>query len=509
VFSSYLYGTVFNDANGNGTRDIGEVGIPDVLLTLDGNITTTTDPYGSYTFSTTIEGTHRISETDRDGYFSTTPNEVQHIAVEMAHSYGANFGDATPGLTITKTAVDLNGAPLYPGDEIAYRVVVTNANRFFTQSNITTNDSVPEGTGFVARSVVCTPGATCGEASGVVVVTTGSLGPGDVLTLSFRARVKHGVSSIEGNVARVWSDHQAAQETDPVAGGAVEPGLMITKAAVDLNDAPLYPGDEIAYRVVVTNTNRFYAQNNVEIRDPVPDRTGLVTESLACTAGAICRAFPVPIPAGYPMSSNGGGDRITATVGALGPGDVLTLTFRVRVKEGVSSIGVAVAVVGSDNQNEQETDPVCPPAGCAVEPGLAIAKTAVDLNGAPLYPGDQIAYRVGVTNTNSTFAQDNVTISDPVPESTGLVVGSVACTPGASCGEAGGVVTATTGILGPGDVLTLTFRVRVNGDAAFIGGNVASVESDNQNEQKTGWVYPPDDGDVRTLIYLPAVMRSF
>ena len=88
-----IHGTVFNDADGDGVRDADESGIPGVRVTLDGATATTTDINGCYTFSTTVAGTHTVVETDRAGYFSTTPNEV-HVDVMLGHGYRVEFGDA-------------------------------------------------------------------------------------------------------------------------------------------------------------------------------------------------------------------------------------------------------------------------------------------------------------------------------------------------------------------------------------------------------------------------------
>ncbi|MGE5222649.1 MAG: SdrD B-like domain-containing protein [Omnitrophica WOR_2 bacterium] len=87
-----VYGTVFDDRNGNGSRDLGEPGIFGVTVKLDGSITTTTNPYGAYTFSTTTPGSHTVVETDPAGFHSTTPNEVQ-VAVTPGNGYQVDYGD--------------------------------------------------------------------------------------------------------------------------------------------------------------------------------------------------------------------------------------------------------------------------------------------------------------------------------------------------------------------------------------------------------------------------------
>jgi uncharacterized repeat protein (TIGR01451 family) len=88
-----IYGSVFEDRDGDGRRDAGELGIPDVLITLDGGITTTTHLDGRYTFVTALSGWHTVVESDPDGFFSTTPNQV-HVELAMGEAYQVDFGDA-------------------------------------------------------------------------------------------------------------------------------------------------------------------------------------------------------------------------------------------------------------------------------------------------------------------------------------------------------------------------------------------------------------------------------
>ncbi|MGD9317725.1 MAG: SdrD B-like domain-containing protein, partial [Anaerolineae bacterium] len=88
-----IYGTVFEDLHNIGQWDDDEVGLEGVTVTLDGVASTTTDQYGSYTFSTATEGIHTVVETDPEGYFSTTPNEVR-VGVTLGQGYQIDFGDA-------------------------------------------------------------------------------------------------------------------------------------------------------------------------------------------------------------------------------------------------------------------------------------------------------------------------------------------------------------------------------------------------------------------------------
>jgi hypothetical protein len=93
-----IYGTVFNDADSDGTWDPGELGIAGVTVTLDELTATATDVYGRYTLSTTVVGPHTVREIDPPNSFSTTPNEVPR-GVALGNGYTVNFGDFLRGCT--------------------------------------------------------------------------------------------------------------------------------------------------------------------------------------------------------------------------------------------------------------------------------------------------------------------------------------------------------------------------------------------------------------------------
>jgi hypothetical protein len=90
-----IYGTVFEDLNGNGIYDAGDPGISGVTISLSGPVqdVTTTDSGGSYFFRSYLAaGAYTITETDPSGFYSTTPNEI-HLNVETGIEYRVDFGD--------------------------------------------------------------------------------------------------------------------------------------------------------------------------------------------------------------------------------------------------------------------------------------------------------------------------------------------------------------------------------------------------------------------------------
>jgi len=142
-----IRGTVFLDINGNGLQDAAEVGIPDVLITLNTPsqkaITTTTDLDGNYIFSPTVPGVHTVVETEPMGYFSTTPDEV-HVDVILGDAYWIDFGDAPIGsgfATIYGTVfLDYNGDGVYSTNEIGIPDVLITLNTPSLAAITTTTD---------------------------------------------------------------------------------------------------------------------------------------------------------------------------------------------------------------------------------------------------------------------------------------------------------------------------------------------------------------------------------
>lgn len=107
-------GTVFNDVNGDGNQDNGEIGINAVTVQLvdgvSGSVvaTTTTNINGGYLFSNVSSGSYIVRETDPNGFVSTTSNTVP-VSVPPGGSATANFGDQQTGTVSGVVFNDING----------------------------------------------------------------------------------------------------------------------------------------------------------------------------------------------------------------------------------------------------------------------------------------------------------------------------------------------------------------------------------------------------------------
>ncbi len=125
---SSIAGTVFEDVNGNGEQDAGEVGIRGVTVKLDNSIsgTITTGPNGDYLFSLVWSGYYTVTAMTPTGYVGTMPEEVVAHLTGPGQRVEVNFGYRGIG-TIRGTVFDDRnidkvqdeGEPGIPGVSIA------------------------------------------------------------------------------------------------------------------------------------------------------------------------------------------------------------------------------------------------------------------------------------------------------------------------------------------------------------------------------------------------------
>ncbi|MEG4630803.1 SdrD B-like domain-containing protein [Microcoleus sp. AR_TQ3_B6] len=121
-----ISGTKFNDTNGNGTQDTGEIGIPGVTIFLDtnnngtpdtGETQATTGTDGRYSFPNLQTGTYNVREVVPTGFTATTPNP-RSVPLDPGQTSTANFGNQqvppTPTPTPTPTP-PTTPIPVEPG----------------------------------------------------------------------------------------------------------------------------------------------------------------------------------------------------------------------------------------------------------------------------------------------------------------------------------------------------------------------------------------------------------
>ncbi len=190
---STISGTVWNDANGNGTNDTAETGLGNVALDLVQDVNTngvadagepavasvTTDANGNYSFAGVTAGNYVVRATDLFGYYhngdAQPPNDGQ---VAISASGGATF-------TNIWFLQHLNRSPVATNDLVSVTENVT------TTIYPLVNDTDPDGNPLAIISVTTTNG-TVTYASGTNVLFTPATNFTGSVTLSYSISDGHG-----------------------------------------------------------------------------------------------------------------------------------------------------------------------------------------------------------------------------------------------------------------------------------------------------------------------------
>ncbi|MDI6718530.1 MAG: SdrD B-like domain-containing protein [Methanomicrobiales archaeon] len=107
-----VFGTVFEDADHDGERDLGESGLSSVVVNLTDSsevASALTDGYGRYTLRTCANGTYAVHEANPPGYVSTTPDTVSvNLVVGTSGPSPVDFGDFSGAKITGKVFNDTN-----------------------------------------------------------------------------------------------------------------------------------------------------------------------------------------------------------------------------------------------------------------------------------------------------------------------------------------------------------------------------------------------------------------
>jgi LPXTG-site transpeptidase (sortase) family protein len=238
--SSSIGGIVFNDANGNGIQDPGELPIGGVTIQLRNSTgtviaTTTTSASGAYTFSTLTAGTYTVTEIDPAGYISTTLNTV---AVNLSAGTNAiiHFGDQIIGSAqIADPAVTKYGSPSTAtvGSAVVYTVTLGN-NGSVNATNVVLTDTKPAFLDIVSITISPSPGLTPVISGNTFTINFGTVRPTDVYIVTVVTRVNsQGQPPGGSNQASI----STSSATDRTFNNSASASLQIT-ARGDDTDLP-------------------------------------------------------------------------------------------------------------------------------------------------------------------------------------------------------------------------------------------------------------------------------
>ncbi|MBA3780411.1 MAG: DUF11 domain-containing protein [Nocardioides sp.] len=387
--------------------------------------------------------------------------------------------DARADVSITKTATPVDPVP---GQDVTWILKIANSGPSVSRNVLVTDDVVDAITGLTATTGTSPNSCTVG-AGNVVTCTLGALAPSDgTVIVTITGRVPAGYAGALDNTATVASPTDVTPDNnEATTSGTADPqaDVSITKTADPVDPAP---GDDAGWTLVVANAGPSVARE-VVVTDDVLDALDGVTATTGAT--------PNPCTVGA-------GNKVTCTLGALAPGDSVTITITGGVPAGYTGTTDNTATVSSPTDTTPDNNTASTSGTTDPQADVSITKTADSANPAP---GQDVTWTLGVTNDGPSMARDVVVTDDVVDALTGLVA-TTGATPNPCAIAAGNEVTCTFGALAPGDSRTITITGRVPGDYAGDLDNTATVASptdttpENNSASTNGTAAPNADVSV-------------
>ncbi|MFE2408521.1 hypothetical protein ACFXDE_09275 [Kitasatospora sp. NPDC059408] len=373
------------------------------------------------------------------------PTASSHTAVASP----SNSPSPQANLVVAKVLVT---DPVVPGQEIQWRVSVTN-NGPSRARNVVVSDRVPSGVS--SASMVASDGTVCPISGGVATCPAVEIPAGRTMTWTLSGTLDPNAIVTPANSVTVTGgpDPTASSHTavaSPSGSPSPQANLVVAKVLVT---NPVVPGEQIQWRVSVTNNGPSRARN-VVVTDRVPvgvnGASMVASDGSSCpVSGGVATCPAVEIPAGRTMT--------WTLSGTLDPNAIVTPTN-------------SVTVTGGPDPTASSHTAVASPSGSpSPQANLSVSKVLVT---DPVVPGQQIQWRVSVTNNGPSRAQ-NVVVSDRVPS--GVNGASMVASDGTVCPISGGLATCPAVEIPAGRTMTWTLSGTLDANATATPTNSVTV----------------------------------
>ena len=336
-------------------------------------------------------------------------------------------------------------AQAYLSNVITYTIRLTNTGTL-TATGTLVEDPLPAGVTYQAGSLSSSggSGAASYDALGNRVLWTGSLGPGQSVTVTFAAKVNI-ANGIIDNCATIRDVQNGAfRRCARTVVGAGGPSLA---SSLKTSDRPVYAtGDQITYTITLVNDGTQNAPY-VVLHDPLP--AGVSAFFASATAGTVN------------FTSN-----LVQWNGSIPAGGVVNITIRgnLSASNGVLKNTAVVTDVATSRVYTLTRE---------VLVGTALLINAEKL-AQPLsaQAGDEITYVMRLDNFGSAVASGAV-LTDPLPAGTSYVPGSEAANVGVVSYNATAQRLEWSGPIYLTQTTVITWRVKVEVNA-LLGSSVVN-----------------------------------
>ncbi|MEG0977578.1 MAG: hypothetical protein RSF02_03395, partial [Bacilli bacterium] len=337
-----------------------------------------------------------------------------------------NHADLTSPRNFVKS-VDNSNAKV--GDVLTYTLTVKNTGNT-PANNVVITDPTPGGTTFVPGSITSTvPYGGSNPATGLTL--TNPIPAGGTVTITYKVTVTSipATNPIPNtaNIAYTFTSDPANPNGNSANGPSNTVNTQVNHADLtspgnfvkSVDKAVDKVGDVLTYTLVVKNTGNVPA-NNVVITDPIPNGTAFVPGSVTSTS---------------PFTGNNPSTGINLT-NPIPAGGTVTITYQVTV----TTMPIPNPIPNTASIAYTFTaDPNKPNGGSGSGPSNTVT---TQINNADLTSpgnftktadkavvtiGDIVTYTVKATNTGNVPA-NNVVITDPIPNGTAFVPGSITST---------------------------------------------------------------------------------
>ena len=262
-----IYGTVFDDLNGNGLQEAAEPGLSGVVIsvTVGGDVlTATTQAFGqyNYAFETQTAGWHTVQEQDpaRPGYRSTTPDEI-NIDVDLGNSYAVNFGDTASTAFSTIMGIvfddDSGDGVQNPSEPGIGGVLISLSDGLTTTTGAYGEYALPiSAAGYVQVTETDPVGYHSTTPNDVAVEVSGM---GQVHVVDFGDSDNIFVSSVFGTVFADQDGNGARDVTEPALSGVTVTGNGLAYVTNALGQYTFLVEETGAYTVIETDPPGYFS----------------------------------------------------------------------------------------------------------------------------------------------------------------------------------------------------------------------------------------------------------